>query len=619
MKKKIFTLRVTALLLALCMLVCNDGYCNGYAVMAAEGKADKNSSVKKFGFAKQSVTLYVGNIYELETVNVKPDDVYIPYFYSSDSDIVRVDENGKLRAVGVGKADITAYYGEDEAVCHINVKPCHSVVDQPKITLYEGQKTTVKLTDSKQKAVKYNYFICNAKTGYEESESYSLEVQSEGKGVFTVEGKCAGRYYLDLALTNKKGSSFSARCEVEVLKCGFDSDEVVVAKGGTIKLEPMNAKIVSCGFGYYEYDEDDVRKSKVKVSEDGEITGIEELNVDEDGYIALDVKYIVPSGEEKSEVLWLYVTDPKYIPFEGKLFAGESYELQFEGLSSYSKIKVSSSNGELMDIYEWSFIPSIWPKEAGKTVLEIIVDGRKFSQEVEVIAPKLNVGEYAFVKKGKSKAFTFTGLPEDCKVKWSTSDKKVATVSSKGKVTGKTAGSALITAAVDGKTFRIPVTVVNNNEYKVVTQAMKTVGAEYSQEKRMKEGFYDCSSLVWRSYNDAGIKICNLTYAPTAAELAKALEKAGKAISYGYLKPEKLKPGDLIFYGGNPSYNDRYKGIYHVSMYLGAYYGWNGDINMGMCIDATPSAGGVTTYRYSYGEFDDGEYSGIVMIARPLK
>ena len=45
------------------------------------------------------------------------------------------------------------------------------------------------------------------------------------------------------------------------------------------------------------------------------------------------------------------------------------------------------------------------------------------------------------------------------KVKWVSSNKKVATVTSKGKVTGKKAGTATITAKVAGKKLKCKVTI----------------------------------------------------------------------------------------------------------------------------------------------------------------
>ena len=161
----------------------------------------------KFGLAETSVSLYVGNTYQLEAVNAEPvtDEFgwsYSVSFSSSDLNVVRVDYwSGLVRAVGVGQADITAYYMGQTATCHVKVKAGYCELDKEKLTLYKGQETVVTLTNSKQKAVSYEYFVCRQEDNYE--VSWPLQVESKGKGVFSVRGLEAGLYYLDLSLTNE--------------------------------------------------------------------------------------------------------------------------------------------------------------------------------------------------------------------------------------------------------------------------------------------------------------------------------------------------------------------------------------------------------------------------------
>ena len=61
-----------------------------------------------------------------------------------------------------------------------------------------------------------------------------------------------------------------------------------------------------------------------------------------------------------------------------------------------------------------------------------------------------------------SKTYTLKVKNADSKVTWSSSDKAVVTVSSKGKVTAKDAGTATVTAKVDGKKLKCKVTVTND-------------------------------------------------------------------------------------------------------------------------------------------------------------
>lgn len=91
--------------------------------------------------------------------------------------------------------------------------------------------------------------------------------------------------------------------------------------------------------------------------------------------------------------------------------------------------------------------------------------------------------------------------------------------------------------------------------------ALSRVGYPYSQQYRNSGVFYDCSSLMYFSYEKAGI---DLTYrqATAAAYEAEGLTLAGKEINI-----QDIQPGDLIFYSSHES--GRYLNITHVAMYVG--------------------------------------------------
>lgn len=107
---------------------------------------------------------------------------------------------------------------------------------------------------------------------------------------------------------------------------------------------------------------------------------------------------------------------------------------------------------------------------------------------------------------------------------------------------------------------------LTNEKLKAIEYALSKVGAEYNQAYHGNSNvdIFDCSSLVYRAYKEAGIDISNNGYY-TAAEECRALMKAGKTSTDG------LKAGDLIFYGGAD--NGRYMGIYHVAIYVGKVNG----------------------------------------------
>ena len=162
--------------------------------------------------------------------------------------------------------------------------------------------------------------------------------------------------------------------------------------------------------------------------------------------------------------------------------------------------------------------------------------------------------------------------------------------------------------------------ISGHRRYNAAKKAYGFIGGKYSQDRRMEDGYFDCSALVWRAYKAADYYLAGETkYAPTAADLAKKLESDGKAIAYEYVDASELMPGDLIFYSS--SSNGRYKNIDHVAMYYAAgnlgysefgydYY-YDSEYNAGIMIHATSPSVHMTNYS------DYIPYR-IVMICRPV-
>lgn len=109
------------------------------------------------------------------------------------------------------------------------------------------------------------------------------------------------------------------------------------------------------------------------------------------------------------------------------------------------------------------------------------------------------------------------------------------------------------TAALDGTTPEQAVAAVQ--------AAQRKLGYPYSQAMRDSGIAYDCSSMVYWSYLEAGVNIDPVD-GHTAASIARYLESMGRGISGG-----DLRPGDLIFYSYKN--NGRYKNISHVAMVAG--------------------------------------------------
>ena len=91
-------------------------------------------------------------------------------------------------------------------------------------------------------------------------------------------------------------------------------------------------------------------------------------------------------------------------------------------------------------------------------VPEFSFQGNNVSVVQAAAKPKLSKKQ-ATLLKGKTLTLKMKGISG--KVKWKSSDKKVASVNSKGKVTAKKKGKATITAKVNGKSYKCKITVVN--------------------------------------------------------------------------------------------------------------------------------------------------------------
>lgn len=100
----------------------------------------------------------------------------------------------------------------------------------------------------------------------------------------------------------------------------------------------------------------------------------------------------------------------------------------------------------------------------------------------------------------------------------------------------------------------------------VLRYALSKVGCAYNQAYHgsLTADIFDCSSLAYRSYQQAGIDISNDGNYCAASECYELVLR-------DRLIKDQMMPGDLIFYGGSD--NGRYLGIYHVAIYVGKING----------------------------------------------
>lgn len=326
------------------------------------------------------------------------------------------------------------------------------------------------------------------------------------------------------------------------------------------------------------------------------------------------VEYLTAYGETVKKYITVYVTDPQQPRLDSVLFVDEySYRVDIPGSSDYSNVKITSNNTDVVacgDEDSWYGSNYVYPKDMGKAKLTVVCDGISFTLDVQVINPSVSF-DWIAVKPGAKKKIEISGINKDVSYEFSADDDSIATISKNGTITGVEDGTTevYVTFSSSGETSynatkRI-IVVVGDFAAAAVGVARSKIGTPYSQDKRMSEGYYDCSSLAWRSYHDAGIDLCNTSYAPTAAAQAEYFDKDGYRVASKSIDPSKLKPGDLIYFAGSKD-NGRYKKIDHVAM----FYGVSED-NSGQYLIIHAVGRGVCKESYYYRSGD------VVLIARP--
>lgn len=488
----------------------------------------------------------------------------------------------------------------------------------------------------------------NSSGDYEYYSNYTCEEKKNGKFTFTIYD--SGSFRLRFTAVEDYGDwywdTYEDTCIINVRNLGPEKRQLALLVGTTQKINIDRGEFVSAEYVAPEPEEDPLEYSPEDEwgwddwyfgdwgfddgswindfsadgtyvsSLQGEVTVKgDTIKAVKEGRTTVKVIWRNEAGEEITENLTVDVTDPMYTPYEGYYLANSSYIYpSITHQSEFSEIKLSTDNEKVCTVSYGAFNPLGF----GTCTLSIIVDGKEFTDTINVYNPKLS-DEMMLIKKKKTTVLTVTGLPEGIPVSYTSGDKKIVSVDGEGNVKAKKLGNTYISVHCEGLCdLTCSVTVSDGKKgMKAALQAKEYIGSGYSQDKRMQDGYFDCSSLAWRSYKASGTAIGGSDkYAPTAADLGKNLDENGKKIADGYVNPDELKPGDLIFY--STTSNGRYLNIDHVAVYYGANYGnvssWYGDYygaeNMGAIVHAR--SGGVMFSNYS-GYVPNG----IVLICRP--
>lgn len=288
-----------------------------------------------------------------------------------------------------------------------------------------------------------------------------------------------------------------------------------------------------------------------------------------------------------------------------------------EAINGSPYCSIRAGNPDVADVYSYDGTLYITGRGKGTTNIRVELYGVQVSVKVKVYCYSLNKYTINTYKGGAKKTLLVKGAGGK-KVTWSVGNKKVASVTKKGVVIPKNVGATKITAKVNGRKLMCIVSVSSKTAWRALKSAKaisNNKNVHYSQEKRMSQNYYDCSSFVYRCYQPYGIHFgyTNTAWAPVASVEGRwcADKKHLIATQAVDILSCKLVPGDTIFYSFNEN-NGQYLNIDHVAIFSGYHYdamsGYYGTI-----LEASNSSDAVVERTYHMSA------DSIKLIGRPSK
>lgn len=372
-------------------------------------------------------------------------------------------------------------------------------------------------------------------------------------------------------IDRSKRSNFNSSDLDRLTRLAYQSDNPSVLQvdtsGNYVAATIGKAEVTLIGYGgnYAYYDEDGVYVDHYNRGEQKLFSKTFTI------YVYPDMTAV---ALEKDSVT-IYRVKGYYKSSSAKLAIASEYVLDESDDITYVDA-VSSNKKMYVNCNVKQNVLTIQCDDAGKSDVTVTINNREYVVHLKVVLVSVSKTSMLLArhKKAQIKAKGYSG-----KLNWKSSNPSVASVTKKGKIRAKKEGNTIISVKIDGCKIGCVVSVVSKKKKKAIKRAIhigKT--CKYSQPKRMKKGYYDCSSLVWRSYSAAGIKVASRSSAPTAASMAQWCAGRRKLLKGGYSRKNvqklKIKAGDLMFETG--ARNGRYMGIYHVEMFVGyELYGFN--------------------------------------------
>ncbi len=403
---------------------------------------------------KDDITIVKGQSAVLEATVSPADATDVSVTWStSDEAVAKVDQNGKVTAVGGGSAVITAAAGSKSADCSVTVTvPVESIsLDRKEVALVEGE--TASLTaiilpdDATDKSVEWT--SSNGKVAI---------VDTEGNITAVKEGTAS--------ITAKTGDK-TAACNVTVSKKIIHVESITIDRP-SFNIEVGASEILSATI----LPDDATDKSLTWASTNATIA-----EVDQTGKVtakAAGTVTITATTTDGGLMATCEVT--VFIPFipieslsldrsEVVIEKGRTISLTptiIPENASDNTVSWKSSNNRIVSVSQQGVITAI----AGGNAT-IIASAGDFTATciVTVVVPVTSIvlsQQLLTLTEGEQYSLTATIIPSDATnptITWSSDNTSVATIDSNGTITAVSEGTSIITASADEVTVNCMVTI----------------------------------------------------------------------------------------------------------------------------------------------------------------
>ncbi len=368
--------------------------------------------------------------------------------WSSDNEMVAtVDSTGRLTALSVGTATITATTKNDvevSASCIVNVIPKKVY----SIRLNRSMLTVERGSSERLTATVYPEDAGDTSVTWTSSDESVATVDAEG----IVTAVSVGTATVTAATND--GTDLSASCEVTVTpkhakSISLDREELTMVKGASERLTatvfPEDADDRSVT---WESNDEDV----VTVAPDGTLTAIS------GGFVTITA-YVNGAGLFPLSASCFVTVRSISLDVEELTLEIGDYITLSANVMPWSDVVWSSDNERVVTVDSWGTLNAL---SAGTAIITATTnDSINLSASCVVsVTPKLAESisldrEELTLERGASECLTATVLPSDAdnrSVTWASSDEDVATVDAGGIVTAISAGTATVTATTNDGT-----------------------------------------------------------------------------------------------------------------------------------------------------------------------